>query len=245
MLTRLAIKFDEAVEDKEERNGTTTIHADDLNTWLYGIKKGLIPETRYTVIPDNNEAAIFFDNRHAQCITNARQGGLVQGGAVANNDEILQQLTAAIAAQGKTTTETYDLRRMEIQRHQTREESKKDRTKKLHPSILKMVSHAAATHSTDKNEALPATFACFINCNNIGMVQYDLIHQFKDLGCMDISFALGMTQALYMGEFLYADSSTPSTSQFLHSTNKSRIQTSIRITTSSATCFKLKDKRSC
>jgi hypothetical protein len=100
---------------------------------------------------------------------------------------------------------------LEIQRQQTREENKKDRTKKLHPSILKMVSCAAATHSTDKNEVLLATFTCFINCNNVGMAQHDLIHQFKDLGYKDnISFASGMTQALYMGEFLYVDSSTPS-----------------------------------
>jgi hypothetical protein len=136
-----------------------------------------------------------------------KMGGLVQGGAVANNDAILQQ---AIAAQGKATTETNDLRRMEIQHQQTREENKKDRTKKLHPIILKMVSRAAGTHSTDKNEALPATFTRFINCNNVGMAQHDLIHQFKDLGYMDVSFASGTTQALYMGEILYLDSSNPS-----------------------------------
>jgi hypothetical protein len=213
MLTRLAIEFDEAVKGDKERNGTATTHTDDLNAWLYDVKRGLIPGTRYTVIPDDNEAAIFFNNRHAQCITNARRGGLVQGGAVANNDAILQQLTAAIAAiaaQVGATTETNDLRRLEIQCQQTREENKKDRTKKLHPSILKMVSRAAATHSTDKNKALLATFTHFINCNNVGMVQHDLIHQFKDLGYMDVSFTSGTTQALYMGEFLCTDSCTPS-----------------------------------
>ena len=73
-----------------------------------------------------------------------------------------------------------------------------------------MVSRAAATHSTDENKALPATFTRFINCDNVGMAQHDLIHQFNDLGYMDVSFASGTTQALYMGEFLYADSSTPS-----------------------------------
>ncbi len=73
MLTRLAIKFDKTVEDDKEWNSTATIHPDDLNAWLYGIKRGLIPETRYTVIPDNNEAAIFFNNHHAQCITNANE----------------------------------------------------------------------------------------------------------------------------------------------------------------------------
>jgi hypothetical protein len=185
MLTRLAIEFDEAVEDDEERNGTATTHADDLNTWLHGIKKGLIPETRYTVIPDDNKAAIFFDNCHTQCITNARRRRLVQGGAVANNDAILQQLTAAITAQGKAIPETNDHCRLEIKHQQSWEENKKDLTKKLHPSILKTVSCAVATHSTYENEALPATFTCFINCDSVGMAQHDCQKPF--------CFGLGLT----------------------------------------------------
>jgi hypothetical protein len=75
----LAIEFDEAVEDNKERNSTATTHADDLKAWLYGIKRGLIPETRYTVISNDNKATIFFDIRHTQCVTNAKQGGLLQG----------------------------------------------------------------------------------------------------------------------------------------------------------------------
>ncbi len=107
-----------------------------------------------------------------------------------------------------------------------------------------MVSRAAPTHSTDENEVLPTTFTHFINCDNVGMAQHDLIHQFKDLGYMDVSFASGTTQALYMGEFFTQIQAPQVTSQSLLSTNKSQIQTSVRMTTSSATCFKSKDKRS-
>jgi hypothetical protein len=39
---------------------------------------------------------------------------------------------------------------------------------------------------------------------------YNLVHQFKEQGFHDITFALGTTNALYVGGFLYADSSTPS-----------------------------------
>jgi hypothetical protein len=42
------------------------------------------------------------------------------------------------------------------------------------------------------------------------MAQYDLVHQIKEQGFHDITFVLGTTNALYMGGFLYADSSTPS-----------------------------------
>jgi hypothetical protein len=42
------------------------------------------------------------------------------------------------------------------------------------------------------------------------MARYGLIHQFKELGFPDVAFALGTTQALFFGDFLYSDSITPS-----------------------------------
>jgi hypothetical protein len=74
-----------------------------------------------------------------------------------------------------------------------------------------MISHAAAATSNNKNENLPASFTCFINCENAGMAQYNLVHQFKEQGFPDIAFASsGTMQALFVGEFLYTDLSTPS-----------------------------------
>jgi hypothetical protein len=73
-----------------------------------------------------------------------------------------------------------------------------------------MIFRAAALCSTDETAALPATCSCFINQENAGMAQYDLVHQFKEQGFHVIIFASGKTNALYVGGFLYADSSTPS-----------------------------------
>jgi hypothetical protein len=73
-----------------------------------------------------------------------------------------------------------------------------------------MIAHTAAQSSNDENKNLPATFTCFVNCGNVGMAQYDLVHQFKEQGFPDVAFALGTTQALFIGAFLYSDSSIPS-----------------------------------
>jgi hypothetical protein len=73
-----------------------------------------------------------------------------------------------------------------------------------------MIAHAAAASLNDENKNLPATFICFVNCDNVGMAQYNLVHQFKEQGFPDIAFAMGTTQALFIGEFLYSNSSTPS-----------------------------------
>ncbi len=73
-----------------------------------------------------------------------------------------------------------------------------------------MICRAAASCSTGETEALPATCSRFINQENAGMAQYNLVHQFKEQGFHDITFALSTTNALYVGGFLYTDSSTPS-----------------------------------
>jgi hypothetical protein len=73
-----------------------------------------------------------------------------------------------------------------------------------------MICRAAALCSTNETEALPATCSRFINQENARMAQYNLVHQFKEQGFHDVTFALGTTNALYLGGLLYADSSTPS-----------------------------------
>jgi hypothetical protein len=40
-----------------EINRNPVNHADDLNVWLYSIRQGNIPKTRYLVLPNNNEIA--------------------------------------------------------------------------------------------------------------------------------------------------------------------------------------------
>eukprot|EP00957_Ditylum_brightwellii_P032200 2441386-Ditylum_brightwellii.AAC.1 len=50
----------------------------------------------------------------------------------------------------------------------------------------------------------------FINCESAGLADQTLHFHFKYIGLSDVSFAHGLTQALYTGSFLYADASTPS-----------------------------------
>jgi hypothetical protein len=73
-----------------------------------------------------------------------------------------------------------------------------------------MLKQAAATDQNNKDKEIAPTCLCFINSNNVGLAQYKLIHQFKESGFPDVTFALGMTQALYLGDFLYTNLSSPS-----------------------------------
>jgi hypothetical protein len=90
--------------------------------------------------------------------------------------------------------------------------------------LLKIIACVAAATSNDVNKDLLATFTCFVNCENVGMAQYNLVHQFKEQDFPDVAFALDTTQAFFIGEFLYSNWAHPATSQFLLSTSKSQIQ---------------------
>ncbi len=58
----------EAAEELATMNGNLINHADDINAWLYGVRRGTIPETRYSVLPDDVKIAEFNAQRHLACI---------------------------------------------------------------------------------------------------------------------------------------------------------------------------------
>jgi hypothetical protein len=123
---------------------------------------------------------------------------------------VISQLTNAISLQNKEAMELNNLCHQEIEQQIKQEEKKKERTKKLHPTIMNMLKQAAATDWNDKDKEIAPTCLRYINSNNIRLAQYKLIHQFKESGFPDVMLALGMTQTLYLGDFLYANSSSPS-----------------------------------
>ena len=155
---------------------------------------GSINETRYQINPDDTEVMFFCNLRSAQCIKG------VTGTSVAlDNSSIISQRTNAISTQNEEATESNRLRHQEIERYK-QNETKKDRTKKIHNSIMNMIGRASTKSSTDEAVAISASCSRFLNSDNIGMAQYELVHQFKELGFPDIGFAQGTAQALFVGD---------------------------------------------
>jgi hypothetical protein len=97
--------------DIHEYKATTGTHADDLNAWLYGVKIGLVPKTRYFLNPDDTEIAKFCMDRHLQCITlNVKMvAGNTARALVINIALVISQLTNAISLQNKETMESNNL----------------------------------------------------------------------------------------------------------------------------------------
>jgi hypothetical protein len=161
------------------------------------------------------------------------------------NSSILWRLTAAISDQNKEAVKSNNLHHNKILCELSWEESKKDRIKKIHPSILKMINCAAAMSSNDDKNTFPETCSQFINQENVGTAQYDLVHQFKEQGFPDIAFASGTMQALLSGSSYFPTRAPQATIQSLLSTNKSPIWMITKKITLFVTSFKSKGRRNC
>lgn len=215
LITATARAFEVRVNDEGiVCNGDPVSHASNIHSWLFGVSQGTIGETRYSVLPDDVEVMRFNNERHLACISRGgiQGGAAAQGGALANDDAfqaLVRQLTHGISAQTEVIAESNQIQERFFERQDNREEAKMDRTKKIYPGILKMIGRAAAAKGDDSLD-IPASCLRFFNHENVGMAQYDLVHQFKEMRAQDVTFATGTTNALYIGQFLWSDPSTPS-----------------------------------
>lgn len=207
LISQAAKAFDEANEGAK-----AVEHADDLCAWIYGVKAGLIPETRYSVDPDDAELEAYGIERTTQCITSNAAMTTRTGEAVAlDGASVISQLTNALTIQNEYLGDANVINRRNQIIAEEREEKKKDRLKnKIYSSIKTMLEKAAASDRNHEDSEIAPSCMRFINAENAGLAQCELIHQFKTLKFEDVGFAAGTVQALYLGEFLYADSSSPS-----------------------------------
>ncbi len=133
---------------------------------------------------------------------------------------VISQLTNALTIQNEFLEDANVINRKNQIMAEERKEKDKDRTKKFHPTILNMLKRAATTDPLDENSNIAPSCLRFINSDNVGMAQLELIHQFETYNLDDVGFAAGTVQALHVGEFLYVIQAPQAITQSLLSPNK-------------------------
>jgi hypothetical protein len=71
------------------------------------------------------------------------------------------------------------LRKNIIERKRKHDDEKKDRTKKIHKSIIRMLENAAAASALEVNMKLAEGCQKLLNANTKGSAEQDLSHQFN------------------------------------------------------------------
>ena len=173
--------------------------------FLFGIGKGLIAESRFSIDPDDAEMKEYAARRHAECIQPPAGLELTPS----NDPIVLSQLTESISRQNEHSQEANELRRTEISRQIDKESQKKNKFVKQHTSFKNMVLMASAT-DTDRAAEFPVrTCGEFFNAETAAHAGQELANNFDNIGMSDVEFGYGMVQALSCGSFLWTDSSNP------------------------------------
>ena len=125
-------------------------------------------------------------------------------------DAILLQLWNGISCQNNEAQAMNDLLTCQLDHNIEKDDKKKDRLKKLHPSVSKLLLFASAedAHTVPSD----VTEACkrFINSETEGLADLELNIQLQERNLLDVAFSSGFTQAIYNGRFRWSDQSTPS-----------------------------------
>ena len=205
-----ALAYDTAHPELPDEN-KAIVHADDFCSWAWGVGANRVPETRVEINADDGELESYRIIRHRDCITSNVAGTTIEEAPTEPNADVLKQLAASIARQTEESATSNQLRKDEINRKKEHDDDKKDRTKKfIHPSIIRMLKNASATSKMDLDPELPESCKKFLNSSNQGHAEQELCHQFESLNLSDVCFAPGTIQNLFLGEFVYGNSSSPS-----------------------------------
>ena len=104
--------------------------------------------------------------------------------------------------------ETNRIRQAEYDWKKDVDETKKDRTKDLHPSIKLMIENASATVCDNAGE-LGEKFMSLYNMKTHGGLDIELHQLFEDKGMGDVGFAEGVATNIWAGIFTRTQKSTP------------------------------------
>lgn len=125
------------------------------------------------------------------------------------NDAILQQLAVSITRQSEIGETHNELFARQLEHNMEKEDKKKDRLKKFHPSIKQLILFASADDADMVPEEILDSCKRVINADNVINAEQELNLQFGNLGMQDAHFAPGFVTALYSGKFVWSKNFTP------------------------------------
>ena len=205
-------------EDESIGEGAALAHATDLTLWLFGVLKGNVPETRFSILPDDGELRNYEIDRHKSCIFSPLEGGEV--GEVASpvdTNSALRQVSNCISTMSEETFRANSLREKEFDRLQKKDDAKKDRLKKLHRTVTNTILMASGSPDTTGGESellapseVVDSCRAIFNSETAALADQELSSQFADLGLKEVVYAHGTIQAIIHGFFLYGVGGSPS-----------------------------------
>ena len=198
-------------------------HMEILESFLWGIHRGLIEGIRFDPDPDDIELRSFSLEYHSKRLsgsiginpvsneentrgtTHARSGEVVVGGR--GNLEILTSaLTRAIEDQGASAEILEKMHQHAVEKAI----EKKEKAEKWHQATKRLVLFASSRDGTMPELNIPNSYRNLINSSTLGNAENELIAQMRELGHEEVEWPPALTNSLRNGNFLYDSMGSPS-----------------------------------
>ena len=128
---------------------------------------------------------------------------------ILTNDIILQQLAVSITRQSEEAAIHNELFARQLEHSLEKEDKKKDRLKKFHPSIKQLILFASAEDPETVPDDILDSCKRVFNADTVINAKQELTLQFGNMGMQDATFAPGFVTALYSGKFIWSRNFTP------------------------------------
>ena len=196
----------------------TNAHSDMFYLWCMGVAHGTIPETRFSLNPDDNDIDNFVAIRHRDkepvVISIEEDAAEIDPStprdSTSPSADILRMLSAGIARTHEEAAAQNSLHREQLDFIKEKESKKKNKWEKWHESSKRLVLNAASTNGDTAAEDIPESYLRIINSETAGMADKELYNQMTALGFPDVGFAHGLASAIHIGDLLWTNKHSPS-----------------------------------
>jgi hypothetical protein len=189
--------------------GVASKHIHYFLVWLWLAHKKLIPPLEMELAIGDAEAMEHKTRCHARAILPPLGGGgsdfSTGEGAPDKDISLVRQMGAALANLNETLKSQQELTRKQIELSEDKSLEKKDRTKKFHPSIVRMLKMAASDDRETMAHEIANSASSFFNCSTIGAAEQELQSQLETMGLGWAGFASGLTTNMYMAHIFWAN----------------------------------------
>jgi hypothetical protein len=187
----------------------TTLDPLELILLLKTRAEELIPPLEMELAIGDAEAMEHKARCHARAILPPLGGGdldLSAGAGATDKDlSLVRQMGAALANLNETLRSQQVSTKKQIELSEDKTLEKKDRTKKFHPSIVRMLKMAASDDGETMADEIAISASLFFNCSTIGAAEQELQTQLETMGLGWAGFASGLTTSMYMAHIFWAN----------------------------------------
>jgi hypothetical protein len=171
--------------------------------WCLAVGQESIPETRFSLLPDDDELKKHKANTHRKHIQPTFEAAAAAPINPAETVQVLRQLGANMASSCKASEAQTISQQEQLAYQKEKDKKKKDKAKKWHGLSWRLVLNAASTNGQVLAERIPVLYQEVINSKTAEMTDKELYSQMVKLGHHNVGFAHGTAASLYNGSILW------------------------------------------